>query len=71
MKADLEVRDVEYRGVVLESETPEEKEVLERIWSGHGRPVALERLMNDQVKLVIALTPQGVEGGRHGTASGR
>jgi len=61
MKASLEAKKTEYRGVVLESETPEEKEVLNRIWSGHGRPVEIARLLNNQVKLVIAPTPQGGE----------
>ena len=61
MKASLEVRDVEYRGVILESETPEEKEVLERIWLGNARVVALERLLNGQVKIAVAPTPQGGE----------
>ena len=62
MTASLEAEETEYRGVVLESETPEEKEILNRIWSGHGRPVEIARLQNDQVKLVIAPTPQGEEG---------
>jgi len=62
MKASLEAKQIEYRGVLLESETPEEKEVLKRIWSGQGRPVEIARLLNNQVKLVIAPTPQGGEG---------
>lgn len=61
MKARLEAIETEYRGVVLESETPEEKEVLGRIYTGHGRPVMVSRLMNDQVSLVIAPTPQGAD----------
>ena len=59
MKTSLEDKLTEYRGVILESETPEEKEVLNSIWSGHGRPVEIARLLNHQVKLVIAPTPQG------------
>ncbi len=61
MKADLEVEETEYRGVILESETPKEKEVLERVWLGEGRVVAFERLLNGQVKIVVAPTPQGGE----------
>lgn len=61
MKADLEVEETEHRGVILESETPKEKEVLERIWLGDARVVAFEPLLNGQVKIVLAPTPQGGE----------
>jgi len=62
MKASLEAEEVEYRGVILESETPEEKEILAKIWTGHGRPVMFHQMMGGQVYqvyLVIAPTPQG------------
>lgn len=59
MKARLEAIETEYRGVILESETPEEKEVLNRIWTGHGRPVEISRLLNNQIHVIIAPTPQG------------
>jgi len=47
MKARLEntsVQYVQYRGVVLVSETEEEKGVLSDIWNRKGRPVTLGRL---------------------------
>jgi len=58
MKAYLETTEVEYRGVILESETPEEKEVLASIWNNRGRAVARGRLMGNQVRIVIAQTPE-------------
>lgn len=59
MKAELEVEETEHRGIIVESETPKEKEVLERTWLGDARVVAFERLLNGQVKIVVAPTPQG------------
>ena len=60
MKARLEETSVQYRGVVLESETEEEKGVLWDIWNSSGRPVAVGRL-DGSVELVVAPTPEKEE----------
>jgi len=43
MKAKLEGSAVQYRGIIVESETDEEKEVLVNIWNTQGLPVAIGR----------------------------
>lgn len=62
MKSRLENTSVQYRGVVLVSETEEEKRVLSDIWNRKGRPVTLGRLDNGSLELVVAPTPQEEEG---------
>lgn len=44
MKAKLETIELKNRGVELESETEEEADMLSRLWTGKGRPVALIHL---------------------------
>lgn len=57
MRAELEVKEIQYRGVSLTSETEEEKQVLNNIWNQKGQPAAWARLSNGQIQLVIAPTP--------------
>lgn len=58
MKAELEVKEIRYRGVSLISETEEEKQVLIDIWNQQGRPAMLGRMSDGQVQLVLAPTPE-------------
>lgn len=58
LKAELEPEEMKYRGIFLTSETEEEKQVLENIWSQKGRPAMLGRLRDGQVQLVLAPTPE-------------
>ena len=62
MKARLEETSVQYRGVVLESETEEEKKVLWDIWNSKGRPVTVGRLDGGSVELIVAPTPENEAG---------
>ena len=59
MKFRLENTSVQYRGVVLVSETEEEKKVLWDIWHGNGRPVSVGKLDGGHAELIIAPTPEG------------
>jgi len=54
MKAKLEDVPVEARGVELESETDEEKQVLENIWNTHGGLAVLTRTEDGNVQLIVA-----------------
>jgi len=54
MKAKLEDIPVKARGVEIESETEEEKQVLENIFNTHGRPAVLSRKDDGNVQLVVA-----------------
>jgi len=58
MKARLEETSVQYRGVVLVSETEGEKRILWDIWNSKGRPVTVGRLDDGSVELVVASTPE-------------
>ncbi len=49
------------RGVEIESETDEEKQVLLQLWYGHGGPAALTRNDDGTVTLVIAATAAEIE----------
>jgi len=60
MKARLEETSVRYRGVVLVSETEEEKRILWDIWNGQGRPVSVGKLDDGTIELVVA--PSAEEG---------
>ena len=51
MKAKLEDIPVQNRGVELESETKEEKAILEKIWNTHGGPAVLTRKDDGNVQL--------------------
>jgi hypothetical protein len=54
MKASLEtVVTNENQGVVLESETPDEARVLERLWTHKGRAMSFEK-KGEEVELTIA-----------------
>jgi len=65
MKARLEETSVQYRGVVLVSETEEEKRILWDIWNSKGRPVVVGKLDDGSVELIVAPTPEKLEGERH------
>ena len=54
MKAKVETIPVKGRGVEIESETEEEKQILESIWNSHGGLAALARIEGGQVQLVVA-----------------
>lgn len=56
MKAKLEIIPVKGRGVEIESETEEEKQVLEQIWNTHGGLAMLTREDSGMVRLVVAPT---------------
>lgn len=58
MKARLEETSVQYRGVVLVSETDEEKKILWDIWENRGRPVTVGRLDDGSAELIVAPTPE-------------
>ncbi len=58
MKAELEVKEMQCRGVSLISETEEKKQVLTDIWNWQGRPAMLGRMSDGQVQLVVAPTPE-------------
>mgnify|MGYP001561621829 CR=1 FL=1 len=57
MKVRLEDLAVHYRGVIPESETEEEKRVLNDIWEGKARTVCWQRLGDGNIVVVIAPTP--------------
>ena len=54
MRAKLEETSVRYRGVVLISETDEEKRILWDIWSLKGRPVSVGELTDGTIELIMA-----------------
>ena len=56
MKARLEDIPVKGRGVEIQSETEEEKQVIENIWNTHGGLAALTREDDGSIKLVVAPT---------------
>ncbi len=56
MKAKLETIPVKGRGVEIESETEEEKQILEQIWNTHGGLAMLTREDDGMVQLVVAPT---------------
>ena len=56
MKAKLEEITVKGRGAELESETEEEKLVLQAIWNTHGGLAVLSRKADGNVQLVVAPT---------------
>ena len=58
MKAKLETIPVKGRGVEIESETEEEKQVLENIWNTHGGLAVLTRMKDGNVQLVVAPTAE-------------
>ena len=61
MKAKLEDIPVKARGVEIESETEEEKQMLENIWNTHGGLVVLSRKEDGNVQLVVAPSLEGGE----------
>lgn len=54
MKARLEESSVQYRGVVLVSETDEEKRILCDIWSLKGRAISVGELTDGTIELIMA-----------------
>lgn len=56
MKAKIETTPVKFRGIEIESESEEEKEVLETLWAYNDGLATLTRLDNGNVQLVIAPT---------------
>ena len=61
MKASLEDTSIQHRGVILTSETDEEREVLRDIWCSKGRPASLGKLDNGSIELVVAPTSDDQE----------
>lgn len=57
MKAELETKEILYRGVSLISETEEEKQVLTNLWNQKAGPAMLARAEGGQVQLIIAPSP--------------
>lgn len=70
VKAELEPSWMQYRGVSLISETEEEKQVLERIWTDKGRSVMLGRRRDGNVQLVVAPTPGESDDKQGGSSNG-
>jgi len=54
MKAKLETIPVKRRGVEIESETEEERQMLDNIWNTHGGLVSRARTENGNIQLVVA-----------------
>ena len=54
MKAKLENIPVQNSGIEIESETEEEKQVLENIWNTHGGLAVLSREEDGTIQLVVA-----------------
>jgi len=52
----VETIPVKGRGVEIESETEEEKQVLENIWNTHGGLAVLTRKDDGSIQLVVAPT---------------
>lgn len=65
MKAELEPKEMQFRGVFLLSETEEEKQVLTNIWNQKGGPAMLGRMRDGNVQLVIAPSPEEKGGEAH------
>ncbi|MBA7677960.1 hypothetical protein ES703_86227 [subsurface metagenome] len=61
MKARIEDIPVKGRGVEIESETEEEKQVIEQIWNTHGGLAMLTRKDDGNVELVVAPTVEDDE----------
>ncbi|MDP2730599.1 MAG: hypothetical protein Q8O55_08945 [Dehalococcoidales bacterium] len=60
MKARLEDKTVEHRGIIITSETEEEKEVIRSLWINQGRPAMFSR-DGALVSITIAPTPEEAE----------
>ena len=56
MKARLETIPVKGRGIEIETETEEEKQVLEQMWNNHGGLAMLTRTPDGNIQLVVAPT---------------
>ena len=54
MKTKVETIPVQARGVEIESETEEEKQILENIWNTHGGLASMARTENGNIQLVVA-----------------
>ncbi len=61
MKVSLESPAMTYRGIILESENRDEKEILRKIWEQKGRPVCLAKtghFTEGNLQMIIAPTPE-------------
>lgn len=59
MKTEIETDKtdtVELAGIIVESETAEERVVLERLWCNRGRMMVFERMPDGNVQLTVAPT---------------
>ncbi len=61
MKAKLEPKEIQHRGVSLTSETEEEKQILTDCWVQQCSPAMFARVEGGQVELVIVPTPLEVD----------
>lgn len=57
MKAELEPKEMQYRGVSLVSETEEEQLMLTNLWNQKAGPAMWGRMKDGQIQLVIAPSP--------------
>lgn len=57
MKARLEDKTIQHRGIIVTSETEEEREVLLNLWVNKGRPAMFSRDPG-LVEIIIAPTPE-------------
>lgn len=61
MKATLEGTSIQHRGVVLTSETEDEKKILRDLWCCKGRPAMFGKLPDGAIELVIAESAEEVK----------
>ena len=54
MKSKVETIPVKGRGVEIESETEEVKQILENIWNTHGGLASMAKTENGNIQLVVA-----------------
>ena len=54
MKAELESKEINNRGVILTSETEEEKQMLTKLWNQKAAPAMLTRSDDGQMEIIIA-----------------
>ena len=58
MKAELESKEINNRGVILTSETEEEKQMLTKLWNQKAAPAMLTRSDDGQMEIIIAPAPE-------------
>lgn len=63
MRAELESKEIENRGVILTAETAEEGEMLKNLWVNKAKPAAYNRVTTWRLaSIVFAPTPVSEDG---------